>query len=494
MRKLAHSFWIAAGVAAGLFAIVLLALNLYVQGKGTQARIQQELSRRIGTTLRIQRISITPWYGLKLTGITIPQGATSLQGNFLTAKTFRLRIGITSLFKRQLLIKEVSLIRPKVVWAQNDDGKWRLPSEEAPSPAPGHPIKEGTIPPGIEPDSPDAPPPPPVLAKPTPPPAGFVPEIRRVKVKGGEFHFLNREGKVVAKFLDLNFRSNFRSAVAVEGLVKIANASIRDRVFLQGMQSSLQYDPALLAFSDVKAQLAGGTIKGEFSMRPQEENSPFQAALQFNEIDADKVITQAGGPDAVVYGRLEGSLDARGRTADPDALAGHGEIHLRQGRVQKYSLLVALGQILQIEELSQLNFDEAHIKFRIEPRVVLVDELLFRSQNIRLSAKGTVSFEGKLRLESQLAVSDQVGGTLFGAIRRNFSPTAEPGFSAVDFNVRGTVAKPKTNLVDKLVGRDLKDLGGIVSGLFGKGRPAREREAEPDTKTPEAPPAPPPSP
>ncbi len=130
----------------------------------------------------------------------------------------------------------------------------------------------------------------------------------------------------------------------------------------------------------------------------------------------------------MVQGRLEGYLNAQGRTADPDALAGQGEIYLRDGQVQRYSLLVALGQILQIEELAQLKFDEAHIKYRIEPGVVLVDELLFRSPNIRLSAQGTVNFRGKMRLEAQLAVSDQVGGTLFGALRRNFVPTAEPGF------------------------------------------------------------------
>ena len=52
-------------------------------------------------------------------------------------------------------------------------------------------------------------------------------------------------------------------------------------------------------------------------------------------------------------GRIEGVLEGAGKTADPNALAGRGEIHLRDGEVQQYSLLVALGQILQIEELTQ---------------------------------------------------------------------------------------------------------------------------------------------
>src|SRR3989440_11882694 len=101
---------------------------MYVQSHGTQARIQQELSQRLGMTLRIQRISVTPWWGLKLTGITIPQSQSGVSPDFLTAKTFRLRIRFSSLFGGHLVIKEVSLVNPEIVWAQNADGKWRVPS------------------------------------------------------------------------------------------------------------------------------------------------------------------------------------------------------------------------------------------------------------------------------------------------------------------------------------------------------------------------------
>src|SRR3954463_30998 len=101
---------------------------MYVQSRGTQARIQQELSQRLGTTLRIQRISVTPWWGLKLTGITIPQTQPGVSPDFLTAKTFRLRIRFSSLFGGHLVIKDISLVNPEVVWAQHPDGKWRMPS------------------------------------------------------------------------------------------------------------------------------------------------------------------------------------------------------------------------------------------------------------------------------------------------------------------------------------------------------------------------------
>src|SRR5207253_10242810 len=126
----------ALGAVVALGAILLTGVNLYVQSQGTHAKIQQELSRRLGTTLGIRSMSVTPWGGLELSGITIAQTSSADPRHFLEAKTFRLRVRFLSLFSRRLVIKEVLLINPNVVWPQNAEGKWRLPSsEEVQSPA-----------------------------------------------------------------------------------------------------------------------------------------------------------------------------------------------------------------------------------------------------------------------------------------------------------------------------------------------------------------------
>src|SRR5436190_17851386 len=147
---------IALGLFIGVALLILLGVNMYVQSRGTQARIQQELSQRLGATLRIQRISVTPWWGLKLTGITIPQSQPGTSPDFLTAKAFRLRIRFSSLFGGHLVIKEISLVNPEVVWAQNTDGKWRVPS--LPPLAPPKTTAADKVPPAETPSS--SPPPP----------------------------------------------------------------------------------------------------------------------------------------------------------------------------------------------------------------------------------------------------------------------------------------------------------------------------------------------
>ncbi|MEY2538074.1 MAG: hypothetical protein QOG67_1814 [Verrucomicrobiota bacterium] len=491
------------GTLFALAATTLLVVNLYVQSQGTQARIQQELSQRLGTPLHISGISVTPWGGLALSGITIPQISPATSRDFLSAKSFRLHIRILSLFSQRLIIKEVSLVSPDVVWPQNPDGKWRLPGTHIVDQA-GSPVEEnGAVAPSPGPIDTGA-------AGPTSPPPGtaasaslhaptalpektapvyhaFVPQVRRVNVIDGSFQFLDRAGTIVAAFEGVRFRSNVRNSQALRGNTSIAKISLRDRFFLQGLESPLRYDSDELELSKISARAGGGDVSGEFKLQPQSQDSPFTASVKFRGVQADEIVTEAGGPPGVIQGKLEGSFEASGKTADSTALTGKGEIFLQQGKLQQYSLLVALGQILQIEELTRLELEQAESKYHITPGLVTIDELILRSPNIRLSATGTVSFNGKLRLDSQLAINDKIRSQLFKPIRDNFQPIADAGYFAVNFQVGGTVDRPKTNLMDKVVGRDLKD---FVSGLLGtksdrkkKKKAADNEAAPPDPQT-----------
>lgn len=482
------------GLILGVALLILLGVNMYVQSRPTQARIQQELSQRLGMPLRIQRISITPWWGLKLTGITIPQTQPGLPTDFLTAKTFRLRIRFSSLFGGHLVIKEVSLVNPEVFWAQDAAGKWRVPTlpQEHVSALPKSSAVESapTTPPAPEQNA--AP-----VAQPLVVPqnenktAAYTPEVERVNVIRARFRFLDGKLNRVATFEDVDFRSSFRSVTELTGNVAIAKTSLRDRFFLQELHSPLRYDPKELDFSAITARAGDGHISGRFLIEPQAEDSPFTVRIKFTDVQADKIVTEAGGTPGMVTGKLEGRLDATGKTADPNALAGTGEIVLRDGQVRQYSLLSALGQLLQIQELQQLRLDEALVKYHIDPGVVTIDQLIFRSENIRLIGTGTVSFDGKLNLESQLAVNDKIRGQLFRAIRDNFKPIDEPGYTALNFQVGGTVGRPKTNLMDKLIGRDLKDLSSVINGLLGGGKSEKKKKpAEESRPAPPASPAP----
>ncbi len=492
MRKLSWIALIALGGVIALGAVALIGVNLYVQSQGAQAKIQQELSRRLGTALEIRRMSVTPWGGLELSGITIAQTSAASASHFLEARTFRLRVRFLSLFSRRLVIKEVSLISPKVVWLQDAQGKWKLPSsreEHAPIVSRTQAPNISELPAASESSSPSTSPVIPSTPAYLPSPPGatveqfpkrqprlaVAPEVQRVNIKSGDFSFLDRAGAMLASFTGVDFRTSIRSAEALRGDAKIARISLRNRFFLEQLQSPLRYEPDVLELSRVSARAGSGEINGYFAMQPEAEDSPFTTSVTFRNVLADQIVAEAGGPKGTVQGKLEGNFEASGKTADPDALIGKGAIFLRDGRVQQYSLLVLLGQILQIEELRELHLEQAEAKYHLSPGLVTIDELILRSPNIRLSASGTVAFDGKLNLDSQLAINERLRGQLFKAIRQNFKPIDEPGYFALDFQVGGSIDRPSTNLMDRLVGRDLSNM---INSLFGAGKTERQKKKQ----------------
>jgi hypothetical protein len=84
-------------------------------------------------------------------------------------------------------------------------------------------------------------------------------------------------------------------------------------------------------------------------------------------------------------------------------------------------------------------------------------------------------------------LNDKVRRQLFAPIRENFQPLQDlPGYAAVDFKVSGSIDRPKTDLMDKLVGRDLRDLGGVISSLFGHAKKKKPEEAASPSPSPSA--------
>ncbi len=200
-----------------------------------------------------------------------------------------------------------------------------------------------------------------------------------------------------------------------------------DRFFLDQLRSPIRYEPDVLELSKISARVAEGEVNGYFAMQPETEDSPFTTSVNFHDVLADQLVENAGGAKGMVKGKLEGSFQASGKTGDPEALVGQGEISLRDGRVQQYRLLVLLGQILQIEELQELHLEQAEAKYHLRPGLVTIDELVLRSPNIRLTSSGTVAFDGDAATEFAARDQRQNSRSTFQSNSRQLSPHRRPG-------------------------------------------------------------------
>src|SRR5256885_1123074 len=161
-------------------------------------------------------------------------------------------------------------------------------------------------------------------------PAG--PQIKKIRLSDGSFHFLDHEKRNIALFDGVQFSSSMRDVDSIRGHVRIDKIVLRDRVFLSELRSPIRYDPSELELSGITAEIAKGQLIGDFSMEPQAEDSPFTVHASFRRVQADELVAEAGGSRDMIRGILEGTFDATGKTANLDALTGSGTIllHSRQ--------------------------------------------------------------------------------------------------------------------------------------------------------------------
>ena len=152
-----------------------------------------------------------------------------------------------------------------------------------------------------------------------------------------------------------------------------------------------------------------------------------------------------------------------------------GQVALQSGKVS-YPLFQTLGDLLRINELSRLDLDRAQLDYHMADGRVIVDQLLLESRHLKLTAKGNVRFDGKLDLAARLTLDRKVADRLPSFIGENFAMSADAGSRYRDINISGSVASPKTDLVERDAGKKIKrEIGDILRNVFGTRRKEERR-------------------
>ncbi len=475
MKRLPKLLLIALVALVALGAVLLLGLNLYVQSPATQGRIQAELSKALKLPLVITNTSLTPWSGMNINGITVPADG----GNFLEAASFGAHYKLLPLLRRRLVIFDVKLEQPKIVWRQNADGKWVLPGL-AKKAAPGEqkPVKKEEKKSG----------------------GGFEVELTELRIVGGSVDMLDVNGKCAARLVGADLNYVIESATKGRGTL-VASRLTAGTLGFETVTGEFKYDAGVVTIPALEGTLAGGSVKGTLELRPDEAKGPFTMSLAWDKVDAATLSTDAGWEKGQVSGTLGGELELHGRLKSLDKLEGSGKFSMANGQLKQLDFFQTIGQLLQIEGLSNLRLQRGVTTFRIADERAYVEEFVLETQDIRLSAEGQVKMDGKMALDARLALSPGLAKDLPTFVRQSFVDVDAEGRSGVAFRITGKTDRPKTDLAEKLVGRKLGDqFGNVLSKLFDtkaddkpkeepkkkkkkdKSKPATDEPAAPVTK------------
>ena len=445
VKKLSKAILLALGALLVLAVFGLVCVNLYIQSPRAQEQIEEQLSRALRMPLKIINTSLSPWSGLRVTGITIPNGDTT----FLEAGTFTASYRALPLLAGKLVIPEMSVDRPRIVWKQDAEGKWKLPARAKTASAPD----ENKAPEEPKPEK---------KAE-----GGFKVVVERFLVKDGTVDLVDKDGKHTAVFTGVNMTYTALSEEKVEGTADIGRAVWADTLALENVRTPFKYAAGELSLPELTATLGGGPVRGSYRAQPDAPKSPFETTLAFEKVNLDRVAGGVGLKPGQLGGTASGQLTLRGDMRRAERAEGGGQFQLTDGRFQQLELFQTIGQALNIRELSDLRLKDARADFRIGGEKVTFDQLKLTAANLQLGAKGTVRFDQKVALDAQLGVDDALVKQLPDLVRASFG-TADGGLRTIDFNVTGTTEKPRTNLIDKLIGQKInQQFDQLLTGIFG---------------------------
>jgi len=193
----------------------------------------------------------------------------------------------------------------------------------------------------------------------------------------------------------------------------------------------------------------------------------FESWMSVQNVSVKNLSEEAGIDGGGKRGKLfaNGTLD--GTVGLASSYEGYVSASLVEARLEPLDVIRQLGELLRVDELKMLDLKQADANLTIREGKVLVDKISIASNNFIMDASGETGFDGALRLGARFHVNEKMRKESRGLIGSNFEPSEIDGYTHMPFRISGTLARPKTDLLDKLVGARIgQDIGGLINSFL----------------------------
>lgn len=464
-----------------LIALFTLAVNLYVQSSGVQQKICQALSEAIQMPVSVFQASYTPWAGFKLSRIQIRDAHPPAESRtpFLIAASLEIRCQTLPLLGGKFVISRITVHQPVLTWQQNRNGDWEWPATRKPqqqgkdraveAPSRATPAANPSQSPSLAASSTPTPPP---MESDVPPPQKQLVTVRKIALNDGRLLFIDNDGREIARLEGV--RSTIDAGASpgsFTGKLWIKRILLRERYEIADFNSPVSVSNESIDVPRIAGSFAGGKIKGSAKLETGEPGTPFALKLKITKASLAAICTTDPEIASHIKGIVQGEMELTGLGSHSRSNQGMGDFEIRDGAFQQYPLLQTVGQILRVDELEMLTLNAARLHLDVRDSLIHVQPLEVESQNLRLSATGTVSPEHTLDLDARLFINEKTWKRLPSEARENFVQIRERKERALDFQVHGDLGQPQTDLLKRLIGDKLqKRVQRFFGSLFDDNR------------------------
>ncbi len=490
MKRIAKYLSIAAIALVFVFAVSGWVLNRWLQSPAFRTAFEEELSRALHMPVKTGGLTFSMWSGIAMQRLTV----TGADGNTFEAAGVSASHRFSSLLRGKFTLSEVRIEQPHFRLIEDASGNWRMPRDARATDEIGRQPSRLSEPAAVPAVSGQAGSPsamtvgtPVFPATPAPGKTTKSPvSIARIVLVGGTVELMDKTHAPFATFTGLNVTLNDATGENFAGSFDIQRATLHGWLALDKLKGIVNRDGRTIQVRQLSANTGGGTLSAEATWT---EGTTGTASVKFDRINVARTAQDAGAVNPRVGGMLSGEAQFAGLGADKNAITGKGMLDLKGGNCREIELLRQIGEVLQIAAIASFEISDVTTAFSVAQGQVTLAPADVSAPPVGVTLTGPVAFDGALALSGVLhAPADFV--ERHGLIAGQFSPPDANNRRGVQFNITGTLKKPRQNLADKLTGtKDRKQqriiaAGSILSALMGKKKP------QPAQPAPEAQPAP----
>ncbi len=401
-------------------------LNNYVQSPAFKQTVLASAKQTLGTEVKIQELQVSLFSGISLQGVAIanPPG---FDGDLLTARAFVLRYRLLPLLSRRVVIEQLVLEQPKIVFSRNAKGDWNYDQlGGAPATTPAKTSAAAATSSSL--------------------PAALNLTLSKLALTDGTIVMLGEGNKPLVQIDGINLTTGVNltgGTLSGQGETKLALLNIAQSLLIRQLGAPVVISAAEVKLAPVSGKLAGGTVGGALGLQLA-GGFKYLLDLQIKDSSVAMLLKEAGTKE-VLTGKLQATAKLEGTGGLP-TITGGGKAEVADGLLVDVPLLTTIGALLQIEELKQLKFTECVLEFTMTNNLMQTPAIKITAPKVQLTGRGTVQLSDyALNHEFTLALAQDLLSKLPKEVREALSQRAD-GYYTLSFKVTGPYDAPKTDL------------------------------------------------
>ena len=424
-------------IAVGIAAILLLALIFVVPALINVDRYRPEaiayLQEKTGKQVEIGRMALTFFpVSIRIDNFGVKNPPLFPSGYIVKVARMDAELSVGALLHRQVVIRSLVLEDPVLNLTSDPDGPWNFENPQAQ-------VSVNTLPLGV---------------------------ISRVQIRRGQLIASNLLPSDAAGpiFFEAHDISGELEQVNLVGISNPSSSTMDGRgnlkagllrfgsVVVKNLNSTLRLESRHAFFTDVKAEVYGGSASGDLSFDLSGKNASFKTDVRLSGINVAHLMAAFPNSGGKMTGKMEGNVKLAGEiehTLRPLAgIHGAGHVTVRNGKVPSLKLNANLMKLAHFNDLGPAKNDPSSFNLittdlelanqRISSRVIDID-----GYGVDVDGSGSVSVSGSDALDYRgLAEITTKEGFFTNTIARFSGATLKDGKLQFPFRIGGTIDSP----------------------------------------------------